>query len=492
MKIKDILKNEKIVKIIGDISDLNIENLACDTKSITKNTMFFCLVGSVSDGHDFAGIAKEKGAVAIVCERPLDVDALQIIVENTRASMSRFASNFYNNPMDKLKIVGITGTNGKTTTTYLCKSVLEEAGFKVGVIGTIGVWIDDVKLPATLTTPDPIVLHSLFRQMVNKNVDVVVMEVSAHAISLCKMDGIVCDVGAITNITEDHLDFFKTFDNYKNTKLDFLSSKFCKQAVVNMDDKNIQDFILKNNKKDIDIFSFGLDNPCDVFAVDAEYSFSGTNYFLNLFDEILEIKTKLIGRFNVYNALCCAVVCKLLGVGALTIKRGLNNACEVDGRFNVIDVGNNRAVVIDYAHTPDGLKNILLAVKQVAKGKVVSVFGCGGNRDTIKRPIMGKISGSIADYTIITTDNPRLEQPEKIILQIEKGVKSVTKNYLCIENRVEAVGYALKMLKPFDVMVLSGKGAEDYLDIGGVKYPYSDYETVVSQNEKIKKEKVEC
>ena len=488
MKIEKLLKRQKIVKFIGNFNKIEIEHLSCDTNKMQKNTLYFCLKGEMNDGHNFAFLAKQKGAVALVVEHPVDVDLPQIVVPDSRSAMSLIAGNFFDNPAQKLKLIAVTGTNGKTTTTYMIKSILEKAGFKVGLIGTIGTVIDDILLPATLTTPDPIELHSLFHQMVNKGVSFAVMEASAHAIKLHKLDGIKFDVGILTNITQDHLDFFKTFESYKNTKLAFLNQKYCKNIVINADDKSGQELLLSTKDKS-NVFSFGLNNPSDVFAVNYEFKIDGTEYFLNLFDEMLHIKTKMIGQFNLYNALSAVTACKILKIKTPYILSGLNEMQSVAGRFNVINFDNKTSAVIDYAHTPDGLKNILTSVREVTSGKIISIFGCGGNRDTGKREIMGKISGSLADFTIITSDNPRLEKPMDIILQIENGVKLSSKNYLCIENRVDAINYGLKMLKEGDVCVISGKGAENYLDVGGVKYPYSDLETVLSEYQKLKKEK---
>ncbi len=490
MEISELLKNQKVVKLVGDFGGLNVESLAFNTKNISQNCMFFCLRGTVNDGHNFAKTAKDCGAKVLVVERALEVDIPQIVVENTRSALSLMAGNFYGNPRNKLKVIGVTGTNGKTTTTYMIQSILKNAGYKVGVIGTIGVVIDDVKLPAHLTTPDPIELHSLFAQMVNKKVDYVVMEVSAHAIKLDKMFGTICDVGILTNITQDHLDFFKTFENYKQTKLDFISSKFVNQAVVNIDDEMVRNFVIENHKnpRSVNIFSYGLNNPCDTFAVEYKCSLKGTHYYLNLFDEVLEINTSLIGEFNLYNALASATACKILGIDTTSIKCGLENMEEVPGRFNVLNLGKDRFAVVDYAHTPDGLKNILTSVRQISNGKIISVFGCGGNRDSSKRCIMGKISGSLADFTIITSDNPRLEKPSEIIEQIESGVKEVSLNYLCVEDRKKAISFALSKLKKGDVAVISGKGAENYIDIGGVKYHYSDFETIEKEKQKLIKE----
>ncbi|MBR1926002.1 MAG: UDP-N-acetylmuramoyl-L-alanyl-D-glutamate--2,6-diaminopimelate ligase [Clostridia bacterium] len=487
MELKKLIKDVEIKNIIGNIENLKIENLCFDTKKATKNSLFFCLNGAVFDGHDFANIAIKNGAIAIVCERPLNLDVVQIVVESSRKAMSKISANFYKNPQNKLKIIGITGTNGKTSTTYMIANILKSAGKKVGIIGTIGIVVDGIKMPADLTTPDPIYLHKIFAQMVAKNVEYVCMEVSAHAIYLEKMFGIVCDIGVLTNITQDHLDFFKTFENYKKVKQKFISTKFCKTAIINVDDINAREMLYSKEFKKV--FSYGLFNPCDVFAPKYNFSFSGTQFFLNLFDEVIFVDTKVLGLFNLYNMLCSSIVCKLLGIETKYIKMGLESMQSVPGRFNVLCLEENKTVIVDYAHTPDGIKNILSAVREITNNKIISLFGCGGNRDKTKRPIMGEISAQLSDYTIITSDNPRFEKPSDIIEEIESGVKKVTNNYLCIEDRKEAISCGLKMLNQGDVLVVLGKGVEDYLDINGVKYPYSDIDTITLEFEKQKKEK---
>ena len=274
------------------------------------------------------------------------------------------------------------------------------------------------------------------------------MEVSAHAIYLEKMFGIVCDVGVLTNITQDHLDFFENFDNYKKVKQRFISKVFCKNAVINADDINAREMLYSNEFKKV--FSYGLFNPCDVFAPKYSYSFDGTQFFLNLFDEVIAIKTKVLGQFNLYNLLCASTVCKLLGIDTKFIKIGLETMYSVPGRFNVIDLGKGKTAIVDYAHTPDGVKNILSAVREITNKKIIVLFGCGGNRDKTKRQIMGEICGRLADYVIITSDNPRFEKPMDIIDEIENGVKKVTNNYLCIEERAKAISCGIKMLNDGD------------------------------------------
>lgn len=481
MEISKIIKNCKIKEIYGDFNGIDIKKLCCDTSEVTENSMFFCLEGSTLDGHNFAQSAVNNGASVLVCERKLEIDIPQIIVDSTRKTMAQFASNFYGNPKEKLKIIGVTGTNGKTTTTYIIKSILENAGKKVGLIGTIGVVISDCDLPATLTTPDPINLHQIFATMVKNEVEYVVMEVSAHAIYYNKIFGINFEVGVLTNVTQDHLDFFGNFEAYLNTKKDFFNKKFCKINILNIDDYAGKEVYLSNQKKkELNIFCYGLKNPSDLFAFDIEYFVDKTKCVFNIDDNLIKIETKLVGQFNVYNAMAAAACCYCLGVDIDCIKISLKNMLPVPGRINVLPWSNNRAFVIDYAHTPDGLLNILSTVKSITKGKLICVFGCGGNRDALKRPIMGKIAMQNSDFTIITSDNPRFENPVKIMGQIEEGAKSIGLQYLCIENREKAIKTAAKMLKSGDVAVICGKGVENYLDIKGEKIPYCDFDVVKS------------
>lgn len=486
MLLKELIKNVDVKNII-DEKQINVTSLCCDEKDVKDGSMFFCLIGSLVDGHQFAYKAKQKGACVIVCEKPLDVDITQVVVEDSRKAMAIMAANFYHNPQQKFKLVGITGTNGKTTTTHYVKTILESAGYKVGIIGTLGAFVDNQKWESNLTTPDPIKLYEIFSIMAKYNVQFVIMEVSAHAIYWNKIWGLKFEVGALTNITQDHLDFFDNFEAYKQTKQKFLTENFCKNIVVNADDQSGKELMLKN----CEVIFYGITSPSDAFIFDYEFSFSGTKYALNLFDDVFLIEAKHIGKFNLYNALCAATICKLLGLLVSQIVTGLKQLTSVDGRFNVINLGNQKTVILDYAHTPDGLKNILLSVKEITDGKVVSLFGCGGNRDKTKRQIMGEISGTLADFTIITSDNPRFEKPMDIIGEIEKGVKKAGVNYVCIEDRTAAIGYGLSILKSGDALVVCGKGAENYIEKMGAKIYYSDKETILSENKKLKEKKVD-
>lgn len=475
MKLSQIISN--IECKTHNFADIKIQYITNDTTVLRPNSLYFCVKGQRVDGHRLARVAIQSGAVALVVERILD-DVLvpQIVVPNVRAAMGRMASNYYHNPRSKFKLIGVTGTNGKTTTTYMLKSILETAGYKVGLIGTICNMIGEEWLESRLTTPDPIELHEIFAQMAKAKVDYVVMEVSAHAIALDKMSGVVCDAGILTNITQDHLDFFGTFDNYRDTKLRFLSDEFCNAKVANIDDNCIKNCILTQKIKKIT--TFGLKNPSDVFATKINYSMLGTSFIVNLDDELRAVNTRLIGEFNVYNALGAATACLRMGVDAEAIALGVSTCPFVAGRCNIISLNNGAFAVVDYAHTPDGLSKILSSIRPLCKGRLISLFGCGGNRDTTKRSKMGLISAKIADFTVITSDNPRLEEPNAIIEQIRQGAAAQTEQYVCIQNRKEAILNTVKSLHPHDVLVIAGKGAEDYMDIAGEKIHYSDFEVL--------------
>ncbi|MEG1499482.1 MAG: UDP-N-acetylmuramoyl-L-alanyl-D-glutamate--2,6-diaminopimelate ligase [Clostridia bacterium] len=496
MKIKNLLTNVEIIKTLGDIDDLVVENLNIDTKNKSENSMFFCIKGGKIDSHGLATAAKEGGAICLVCERAVESDLPQIIVKDSRHAMAIIAGNFFDDAHKKLHIIGISGTNGKTTTSFLTATILKQQGYRVGIIGTEGIFVNEQFIKSDMTTPDPIVLHRAFKTMVDNNCQYVVMEVSAHSIALSKIDGILFDVGVVTNITQDHLDFFKTMDNYAKTKISFLTKEHVKSALINADDERLA-HIYEN--LDIPSASFGILNPSDVFAVDLSLSINGSKFVVNAFDEIFSVNSPLAGDYNVQNCLTAISICKMLGVSAANIAEGIgdffkppNPFCdvsaaniaegiggfkEVPGRFNIVQLENNITCIIDYAHTPDGLEKILKTVKNLCKGNVICVFGCGGNRDSAKRPIMGQIAEKLCDFVVITSDNPRFEKPREIMKEIEKGFSCV--NYCLIEDREAAIAFAVRIASPDDAVVVCGKGAENYIDRNGIKTPYSDFDSCI-------------
>ena len=459
------------VRIIGD-QDIEIRNICGDSRKVQPGDLFVCTPGLHMDAHDFAPQAVERGAAALLVDHPLEIDVPQAVVENVRLAQSYVAAQFHGNPAQKMHMIGITGTKGKTTTSFLLKSILEEAGKKVGLIGTVCSMIGETQIPANLTTPDPIDFQSLLRRMADAGVDYVVMEVSAHALALNKLDGIVYDAAAFTNLSHDHLDFFGTPEKYFAAKQRLLTPEFTRCALLNGDDEHAASIV---DGLKVPHERFAIREKANIYASDIEFDARGLSFSLHFHKRYaLEIHLKLSGLFNVYNSLCAAAVCDALGVEGRFIKEGLEAIASVPGRMEVLDTGTPYQVILDYAHSPDSLDNVLRAVRQFAKGRMIAVFGCGGNRDREKRPIMGRIGAELADYCVLTSDNPRGEEPMDILAAIEEGARPVGKPYSVIENRREAIRHALSIARDGDVVVLAGKGHETYQEIKGQKHPFDE------------------
>ncbi len=475
----------KLSLILGGVdekyADLEISSLAFDTSDVKCGSLFFCLAGTKTDGHNFAEEAERAGAVAIVAQRKTKSRLPHVIVNDSRHSLSTAACMFYGEPSKKLKTVAVTGTNGKTTTTYILKSILEAAGKKCGVIGTNAVLIGDRRKDATLTTPDPIELNGILREMCDDGVEYVVMEASAHALTLRKLDGIIFDVAAFTNLSRDHLDFFGTMDDYFEAKKQLFTPLHAKYAVINSDDAKGAE-IAENCL--IPYISYGAENPSDVFSMNLSMSVNGLEYVLNLNDDIGKVKFNLPGKFNMYNTLCAAAAASVLGVDLRHILDGIRSLKKVDGRFNVINT-SKCGIIIDFAHTDDGLKNILNTVREFAPQKIITVFGCGGDRDKSKRPIMGKVVSELSDYCFVTSDNPRTENPSDIIADVISGISAEKKNtVICEPDRKTAIFEAVKIADNGDIVVIAGKGAEKYQEVMGIKQPYNDEQYVMELMEK--------
>ena len=473
MKLQNLLCGVEVTKIIGK-TDLEINDVQIDSNKISKNSLFISIKGEKSDGHDYINQAKNYGAIAVVSSKELPIAITQIIVENTRQAMSIIARNFYDSPQDKLKLIGVVGTNGKTTTSHMIYNVLKNAGVKCGLIGTIGNYYRHIHMPSDLTTPDPLSLYKIFSEMLEDEIDTVVMEVSAHAIYYDKTYGLKFEVGVFTNFSQDHLDFFKTLENYEQAKLKFFRNNECKYIVTNIDDS----VGLKLSREFKNSITYGLNSPSDIFAIDVKESTDSTSFIINLFDCVYDLKLNFIGTYNVYNAIACATVCALVGVKPKDVFTGLEKISGVKGRLERVSK-TTLNIYIDYAHTPDGLEKVLKTLKRICKGRLICLFGCGGNRDNSKRIKMGEISGLNADFTIITSDNPRFEEPMEIIRQIEEGVRLTGKKYIAIQDRVEAIKYAINNIEGDDVLLIAGKGAEEYQDVLGIKSPYNDKDTVI-------------
>ena len=440
----------------GEFADVDVENVTCNSKSARENTAFVCIDGASVDGHKFAPDAVENGASIIVCERDLGLDN-QIVVEDTRKAFAVMSSNFFGNPSKKLKLVGVTGTNGKTSVTYMLKSVLERAGHKVGVIGTIQNMIGDKVVDSHNTTPGPYELNELFAKMVEDGCDYAVMEVSSHALDQDRVYGLRFEVAIFTNLTQDHLDYHKTMDNYLAAKKKLF--KMCNTAVINKNDAYSERLMEGLTCK---IVTYSDMNDSTFSAKGINYRPDSVSYELVGDNFINHISVKTGGRFTVFNSMSVAVAALELGIDISDIAEGLSSIKGVKGRAEVVPTGRDFTIIIDYAHTPDGLKNILSTFKECEKNRLIVLFGCGGDRDKTKRPIMGDIAVRNADFVIVTSDNPRTEDPSQIINDILEGTEGAAVPVKVIENRIEAIKYAVSIAQKDDIIVLAGKGHETY------------------------------
>lgn len=459
MLLKDLLSD---VKFQGN-ADIEIKDIVSDSRKVTDGSAFVCIRGYETDGHLYAQKAAASGASVVIAEENVDVDCPLVIVENTRNLMALLCAGFYDNPSKKFTLIGITGTNGKTTTTYLIKNILEKAGQKVGLIGTNQNMIGDKIIETSRTTPDSFELQALFAKMADEGADTVVMEVSSHALYLDRVAYCDFDIGVFTNLTQDHLDFHKTMEAYADAKA--ILFKMCKKGVVNIDD-HFADRIL--NGATAEIMTASTKKDSDLFAKDISLKETGVDFTIGNRKYSLAIP----GEFSVYNALSAIGACKALGLDDSIIAEGLGSAHGVKGRAQVVKLNHPATFIIDYAHTPDGVENILKTVKGFAKEKVIVLFGCGGDRDNKKRPIMGEIAEKYADFCIVTSDNPRTENPTEIINQILAGMKKDA--HTVIENRRDAIKYAVEYAKEGDVVVLAGKGHETYQTIGKENFPFDE------------------
>ncbi len=458
MKLKNILEGVDFKLIKGDL-EININNIAYDSRKIKQGDMFVCIEGFLTDGHKYIDSAINCGATVIVCTKLPAVigDCTVILTKDSRKALSLIAANYFDKPAEKMKIIGITGTNGKTTSAFMIKRMLEVAGHKVGLIGTIANYIGDKKIKTERTTPESLELQQLFNEMVLSGVTYCVMEVSSHSLYLDRVYGIRFEEGVFTNLTRDHLDFHKTFENYYNAKL--ILFKNSKTSIINIDDeygKRVFEDI--NNEK----LTYAIENKeAKVKAENILMNSKGVNFDLVSGNDKININIKIPGRYNVYNSLGCAAVGICEKLTLKQIKEGLLNSV-VPGRLEAIGEKFNLdfEIILDYAHTPDALNNVLKTAREFTRGRLISVFGCGGDRDKTKRPIMGEIGTDLSDFAIITSDNPRSEEPMDIINDIMVGVK---KDNMIIEvNRKEAIKKAILEAKKDDVIVIAGKGHEDY------------------------------
>lgn len=454
--------------------DAEVKEIVYNSRKVEEGDVFCCIVGTFADGHKYAQQAVDAGAAALVVERKLDIDVPQILVEDTRIAMAEMAAAYYGYPSREMQMIGVTGTNGKTSTTYMLKAIAERMGKKVGLIGTIRNMIGDIIIDTERTTPESVDLQRILRQMKDEKVDVVIMEVSSHSLDQKRVHGIEYDVGEFTNLTQDHLDYHKTFENYFNAKK--LLFKQSRMAVINKDDPYANRMM---EGLDIPVMTFGIREKADVTASEIDITTRGVQFDFNYKNITSRFNVPIPGLFSVFNAIGAATVALSLGWNLDSIKYGLEHMMSVSGRLEPLPTGKNEfTVLLDYAHTPDALENVLKTVKGFATGRIVTLFGCGGDRDHAKRPIMGEIAGRFSDFAIVTSDNPRTENPMDIINSIVEGVKKSGCEYVVIENRREAIEYALKNARKNDVIILAGKGHENYQEINGGKHHFDEKEIV--------------
>ncbi|MHC9335446.1 UDP-N-acetylmuramoyl-L-alanyl-D-glutamate--2,6-diaminopimelate ligase [Clostridium perfringens] len=461
MILKSLLKGLDYEVIKGN-EESKVQNIRYDNRKIEQGDAFVCVKGFKVDGHSFIGDAIKKGAKTLIVQEDVSVqeDITIIKVRDTRKALAIMSSNYFGNPKDKLKIIGITGTNGKTTSAFIIKSILEKAGFMTGLIGTIANYIGNKKVDAVRTTPESYELHELFKNMVDAGVEYCVMEVSSHSLELDRVYGIQFEEGIFTNLTRDHLDFHKTFENYYNAKFKLFERS--NHSIINLDDpyganivKDIEERGLKTK-----VSTFSIEKESDFKAFEIKSHSNGSEFKVNL-ESIEEFSINIPGEYNIYNSLGCIICAYNLNIPMDKIKEGLSDVV-IPGRCELVAKEKNLPyrIIIDYAHTPDGLENILSTVKAFTKNRMISVFGCGGDRDKVKRPQMGKIGCELSDIAIITSDNPRSEEPMDIINDIVKPLNY--DNFVIEVNRKEAIRKAMNMALEGDVIVIAGKGHETY------------------------------
>ena len=480
MKLRNLLQNVEVLETSVN-QDMEIGAVAYDSRKVTPGSLFVAITGFASDGNRFIPMALEKGASVVVTAKKPDADVPYVLVKSDRMALAQIGANFYGHPSKSMTMIGITGTNGKTSVTLLLKHLLERVlGAKVGLIGTMENLVGDEVIPTDRTTPESFELQGLFARMRDAGCTHVVMEVSSHAITLDRVGGVHYDVAAFTNLTEDHLDFHKTMDAYCDAKAELF--RRCTKGVINQDDAYANRMLAAAT---CDVLTTSRNVSEGLYAKDVELLAEGVNFTAVCGDEMARVRLPIPGGFTVYNALTVLGVAKQLGISLADSANALLTAKGVKGRVEVVPTPTTPyTILIDYAHTPDGLENVLSSVRGFCQGRLIAVFGCGGDRDPIKRPIMGEIGVRLSDIAIITSDNPRTENPMAIISDIEKGAAAVGKTYKIIENRIEAIHHAMDIAKKDDIIVLAGKGHETYQEINGVKHHLDEREVVADYLQK--------
>jgi len=487
MKVGIKMKLNDLLTFLHDDSLLSLKNptissLEMDSREVKPGSLFICIKGYTVDGHDFAQKAVEQGAVAIVAERNLDLDVPVIVVKDTKRSMAVLADIFYGQPTHSMHLIGVTGTNGKTTTTHIIEKIFNEANKQTGLIGTMYIKIGNQQKEVKNTTPESLTLQKTFAEMKEQNVSDAIMEVSSHALHLGRIHGCDFNVAVFTNLTQDHLDYHKTMEAYKYAKgLLFaqLGNKFdhndLKIAVLNEDEEASEDFKRMTAAK---ILTYGIDRPADIKANNIKMTSKGTMFQLVTPVGTRNVTIQMVGKFSVYNVLAAVSASLASSVDLDTIVTAIESMEGVRGRFELVDGGQDYTVIVDYAHTPDSLENVLKTVKQFAEGRIFCIVGCGGDRDKTKRPLMAKIAVTYSDEPVFTSDNPRSEDPQVILQEMEEGVAG--NQYTTIISREEAITYAVKKARKGDVILIAGKGHETYQIIGNEVFDFDDKEIALN------------
>ncbi len=474
MKLSEILNNIDPISVAAD-GETEITDVVNDSRAVTPGSLFVAVRGFETDGHRYIPQAVAQGAAAVVCEEEPAVPVPYVLVKNSRKALARSACRFFGDPSSKMTVIGVTGTNGKTTTTYLVKHLLEEVlGAKVGLIGTNGNMIGSELLHSERTTPESRDLQALLAQMAQAGCTHVVMEVSSHALDLDRVDSVHYQVGMFTNLTQDHLDYHKTMENYAAAKAKLFT--MCAKGVVNRDDPWAGEMLAQAT---CPVLTYGVkDGGADLTARDIRYSAAGVHFTAVYGGEQVPVSLAIPGTFSVYNALGVLACMLQLGISLREAAAAMATATGVKGRVEVVPTDGDYTILIDYAHTPDALENVLTSMRAVTNGRLVALFGCGGDRDRTKRPLMGRIAAECADFVVVTSDNPRTEEPEAIIQEILAGMEHTSTPRQVIVNRPEAIAWAIEHHQPGDVIVLAGKGHEDYQIIGKTKIHMDEREIV--------------
>lgn len=481
--LRELIRPLILAKVTGLDQDVEIHGLQTDSRYVRPGDLFIALRGFSVDGHDYVEEAVGKGAAAVLVEEPMEVDVPCVLVPDSRRAMAVIANAFYHAPTQRLKLIGVTGTNGKTTTVHLIQKILSDHGKPTGTIGTISMRIADREYPVRNTTPDAVELQQGFHMMCEAGLSHAAIEVSSHALDLGRTRGCLFHIAVFTNLSQDHLDYHKTMEQYREAK-GLLFSQLGNHypthgssgqvAVLNADDEASAYF---SRITPAQVVTYGIEKEADVRAENVNVTSEGTSFMLRTFRGSIAIQLQMVGKFSVYNALAAATVALLEGISLEDIAKSLESVKGVPGRFERVDQGAPCTVLVDYAHTPDSLKNVLLTIRQFAQGEVYCVVGCGGDRDRAKRPIMARIAALHSDTAVFTSDNPRSENPEAIVDDMMAGLEGVSSGKIKrIVDRREAIHYAIQQAKPGDVVLIAGKGHETYQEICGVRYDFDDRE----------------